>query len=82
MDLVAKILAYFLFRKPKLTILFLTFSFRTRGIPNAIGKTEVWGGGGLLMYANENIPSRLLEEHVIPNDTEIICVEINLRKQK
>ena len=26
--------------------------------------------------------SRLLKEHVIPNDAEIMCVEINLRKQK
>ena len=34
------------------------------------------------MYVNENIPSRLLKEHVIPNDAEIMRVEINLRKQK
>ena len=71
MDLVI----YFLSRKPKLTILFLTLSFHTRGTPNPIRKTELWGGGGggLLMYVNENIPSRLLKEHVIPNDAEIMC---------
>ena len=40
------------------------------------------GGGGLLMYINENIPSRLLKEHIIPANIEIMCVEINLRKQK
>ena len=34
------------------------------------------------MYINENIPSRLLKEHIIPANIEIICVEINLRKQK
>ena len=39
-------------------------------------------GGGLLMYVNENIPSRTLHEHSIPDDIEIMCVEINLRKQK
>ena len=27
------------------------------------------------MYVNENIPSRLLKVHVIPNDVEIMCVE-------
>ena len=34
------------------------------------------------MYVNENIPSRILNEHILPNDTEIMCVEVNLRKQK
>ena len=34
------------------------------------------------MYINENIPSRLLKEHIIPSNIEIMCVEINLRKQK
>ena len=40
------------------------------------------GGGGLLMYVNEDIPSRILTPHVIRDDIEILCVEINLRKQK
>ena len=31
---------------------------------------------------NDNIPSRKLTEHVIPDDIEIMCVEINLKKQK
>ena len=65
-----------------MTILFLTLVFHTRGIPNPIGKTELWRGEGLLMYVNENIPSRLLNEPVIPNVAKIICVEINLRRQK
>ena len=34
------------------------------------------------MYVNENIPSRTLHEHSIPDDIEILCVEINLRKLK
>ena len=40
------------------------------------------GGGGLLLYVNENIPSRTLYAHITPDDMEILCVEINLRKQK
>ena len=39
-------------------------------------------GGGLIMYINQNLPSRLLKKHTIPDDIEIICVEINLKKQK
>ena len=31
------------------------------------------GGSGLLMYVNENVPTRLLKEHTIPDDIEIIC---------
>ena len=41
----------------------------------------IWGGG-LLMLVNENIPSNLINKHNLPEDIEIICVEINLRKQK
>ena len=45
-------------------------------------RDRVLGAGGLLMYVNEDIPSRLLNEHSAPNDLELICVEINLKKQK
>ena len=34
------------------------------------------------MYVNENIPSCNLKGHTIPDDVEIMCVEINLKKQK
>ena len=34
------------------------------------------------MYVNENIPFCILVEHNIPCDIEILCIEINLRKQK
>ena len=38
--------------------------------------------GGLLLYINENIPSRKLTEPILPDDIEILCIEINLRKEK
>ena len=31
---------------------------------------------------NENIPFRELSERTLPDDVEIMCVEINLKKQK
>ena len=34
------------------------------------------------MYINRNIPSRILKAHTLPDDIEILCVEINLKKQK
>ena len=39
------------------------------------------GGGGVIMYVNENIPSRRLNGHTIPDDVEIMCVEINLKNK-
>ena len=34
------------------------------------------------MYINDSIPSRKLQEHTTPDDIEIVCVEINLKKQE
>ena len=38
--------------------------------------------GGLLIYINETIPNKELTEFAIPNDLQIIPIEINLRKSK
>ena len=57
-------------------------SFTLMGIPNPTEKNRILGGGDLLMYVNHDIPSRKLKEHNIPDDVEIMCVEINLKKQK
>ena len=45
-------------------------------------KDRVLGGGGLLVNINDSIPSGKLQEHTTPDDIEIVCVEINLKKQK
>ena len=47
-----------------------------------IEKIEPLGGGGLMLFVNENIPSKKLTAHILPNDVEILCTEINLKKQK
>ena len=38
--------------------------------------------GGILVYVNENIPSRKLNKIKVPNDIQLIPLEINLKKQK
>ena len=38
--------------------------------------------GGLLVYVNEDIPSRRLNQLKIPSDIQLIPIEINLKKQK
>ena len=56
--------------------------FSNNGFTKPHRKYITLGGRGLLMYVNENIPSRTLHEPSIPADIEILCVEINLRKEK
>ena len=38
--------------------------------------------GGILIYVNENIPSRFLDSYIIKKDLQIIPIAINIRKQK
>ena len=38
--------------------------------------------GGLLVYVNSNIPSKVLKIPDCPSDIQVIPVEINLKKQK
>ena len=38
--------------------------------------------GGVLIYAIEDIPGKVVRKHLFPNNTEEIFVEINFRKSK
>ena len=66
----------------KIDVSFPDTQFSYKGYSEPHRKDRCLGGGGLLMYVNENIPSRKLIDHNIPIDVEIMCVEINLKKQK
>ena len=35
-----------------------------------------------MLFVNEIIPSKKLTDHILPTDIEILCAEINLKKQK
>ena len=39
-----------------------------------------WFGGGVMVYIQEDIPSKQLAKYKFPDDTEVIFIEINLRK--
>ena len=39
-------------------------------------------GGGLLFYINENIPCKLINDQVIPSDTEMIMFEFLEKTRK
>ena len=40
------------------------------------------GGGGILIYVREDIPCKLLDNHISPGDIEGLFVELNFRKSK
>ena len=82
MDLVAKNLDVFLISETKIDPSFPESQFFFQGYSKPHRKDRCLGGGGMLMYVNENIPSCNLKGHTIPDDVEIMCVEINLKKQK
>ena len=39
-------------------------------------------GGGVIVFVREDIPSKVLQGHVLPGDAEVLPIEINLRKTK
>ena len=84
MELVKENLDIFLISETKIDNSFPDAQFCCDGysVPHRRDRETGGGGGGLLLYVNENIPSRMLKEHSSPVDIEILCVEINLRKQK
>ena len=82
MDLVKGNLDIFLISETKIDSSFPDAQFYCDGFSSPHRRDRFLGGGGLLLYVNENIPSRMLNHHYAPDDIEAICVEINLRKQK
>ena len=82
MNLVANKLDVFLLSETKIDDTFPDAQFIHEGYSKPHRKDRKLGAGGLLMYINENIPSRKLIEHILPDDIEILCTEINLKKEK
>ena len=82
MDLVKENLDIFLISETKIDSSFPDAQFYYEGYSAPHRRDRSMGAGGLLMYVNDDIPSRMLKEHYSPDNIEIICVEINLRKQK
>ena len=71
MDLVKGKLDIFLISETKIDTSFPDEQFCCEGYSIPHRKDRILGGGCLLMYVNENIPSRLLNEHNAPTDIEL-----------
>ena len=81
MNLVAKKLDVFLLSETKIDDTFPNAQFIHEGYCMPHRKDRKFGAGGLLMYINENIPSRKLTEHILPDDIEIFMSNKSKNKQ-
>ena len=68
--------------KTKLDSSFPTGQFNLPGFRTPYRKDLSAKSGGLLVYVNSNIPSKVLKIPDCPRDMQVIPVEINLKKQK
>ncbi len=82
MNIVNLNLDTFLISETKIDDSFPDAQFTCNGYSKPYRKDRKLGGGGLLCFVNNNIPSRQLNIDSLPNDIEIISIELNLRKQK
>ena len=48
--------------------------------PYCLGRNR--NGGGVIIYVREDIPSKILTNHVLPTDIEALFIELNFRKRK
>ena len=66
----------------KLDSSFPELQFYIEGFSQPYRRDRNSNGGGLLVYIREDIPSKVLTGYTIPDNTEGMFIEINLRKKK
>ena len=59
-----------------------TSQFLVKGFVEPFRLDRNRNGGGVMIYIWDDIPSRLLSEHVFPKDIEGLFIELNFRKYK
>ena len=82
MDITANNVDVFLISETKIDDSFPNAQFHKHEYSNPNRRDRTADGGGLLLYINQNIPSKPLRMHTVPEDIEIICTELYIRKQK
>ena len=68
----------FVLTETKRNVYFQTVQFRIEGFSTPYRLDRNGGGGGILIYAREDIPTRILTLRDFPHDIEGLFVEINL----
>ena len=66
----------------KLDDSFPTFQFMVDAFSKPYLQDRNRNGGGIIIYVRDDIPSKLLTKHILPDDIEGLFVELNFRKRK
>ena len=66
----------------KLDDTYTTNQFMIEGFASPFRADRNAHGGGLLIYVRDNIPSKILYNHSLPDNVEAIFIELNLKKGK
>ena len=64
----------------KIYMLIPTSQFVIQGFASPLRLDRTNTGGGMLLYARDDIPSKLLNISYVSSDTKCLAIEINLRK--
>ena len=82
MSLINKNIDILCFAETKLDSSFPAGQFFEAGYASPFRLDVSSNSGGLLVYINENIPSRILRKFTVTKDIQILPIEINFRKSK
>ena len=71
-----------IFSETKLDSSHPTSPLLIHGFSKPYRKDRNCNGGGILIYIREDLPSKLVNKHMFPDDIEGLFIEVNLRKSK
>ena len=71
-----------IFSETKLDSSYPTSQLLIHGFSKPYRKDRNCNGGGILIYIREDLPSKLVNKHMFPDDIEGLFIEVNLRKSK
>ena len=66
----------------KLDDTYTTNQFRIEGFSSPFRADRNAHGGGLLIYVRDNIPSKILHNHSLPDNVEAIFIEFEFKKRQ
>ena len=72
----------FIVTETKLDDSFPLSQFKINGYSPPFRLDRNRNGGGVIIYVREDIPSKQLNKHILPDDIEALFLEINFRKSK
>ena len=79
-DTVLKYIDFLILTETKLDETFLTSQFLMDGFSKPYRFDRSKYGGGVIIYIQDTVPSKILEKYSCPNNIECLFIELNFRK--